>query len=68
MDKEYNQENIYFYEEELSKLVIALYDETEGKNKLEMKKLASECLDIWDKMFKRQIGTIKLLSKEILDR
>ena len=68
VDKEYNQENIYFYEEELSKLVIALYDETEGKNKLEMKKLASECLDIWDKMFERQIGTIKLLSKEILDR
>ena len=68
VDKEYNQENIYFYEEELSKLVIALYDETEGKNKLEIKKLASECLDIWDKMFERQIGTIKLLSKEIFDR
>ena len=33
-----------------------------------MKALANECLDIWDKMFERQIGTIKLLSKEILDR
>ena len=68
VDEEYNQENIYFYGDELSKLVVALYDETEGKNELEMKKLASECLDIWDKMFERQIGTIKLLSKEILDR
>ena len=68
VDEEYNQENIYFYGDELSKLVVALYDETEGKNELEMKKLASECLDIWDKMFERQIGTIKLLSKEIQER
>lgn len=68
VDEEYNQENIYFYGDELSKLVVELYDETEGKTELEMKNLASECLDIWDKMFERQIGTIKLLSKEILDR
>lgn len=68
VDEEYNQENIYFYGDELSKLVVGLYDETEGKTELEMKNLASECLDIWDKMFERQIGTIKLLSKEILDR
>ena len=65
---EYNTENLYFYGDELSKLVVELYDETEGKNDREMKALANECLDIWDKMFERQIGTIKLLSKEILDR
>lgn len=68
VNEEYNQENIYFYGDELSKLVVGLYDETEGKTEIEMRKLASECLDIWDKMFERQIGTIKLLSKEILDR
>lgn len=68
VDEEYNQENIYFYGDELSKLVVGLYDETEGKTELEMKNLAIKCLDIWDKMFERQIGTIKLLSKEILDR
>ena len=33
-----------------------------------MKNLASKCLDIWDKMFERQIGRIRLLSKEIFDR
>ena len=68
MKDEYNTENLYFYGDELSKLVVELYDETEGKNDREMKALANECLDIWDKMFERQIGTIKLLSKEILDR
>lgn len=68
VDEEYNQENIYFYGDELSKLVVGLYDETEGKPEREMRNLANECLDIWDKMFERQIGTIKLLSKEILDR
>lgn len=68
VDGEYDQENLYFYGDELSKLVVELYDETEGKNGKEMKELANECLNIWDKMFERQIGTIKLLSKEILDR
>ena len=68
VDNEENQENIYFYGDELSKLVVELYDETEGKDEKEMKDIANECLDIWDKMFERQIGTIRLLSKEILDR
>lgn len=68
VEEKYNQENIYFYGDELSKLVVGLYDETEGKTECEMRNLANECLDIWDKMFERQIGTIKLLSKEILDR
>ena len=68
VDHEENQENIYFYGDELSKLVVELYDETEGKDEKEMKDIANKCLDIWDKMFERQIGTIRLLSKEILDR
>ena len=68
VEYENNQENIYFYGDELSKLVVELYDETEGKEEKEMKDIARECLNIWDKMFERQIGTIRLLSKEILDR
>lgn len=68
MEYENNQENIYFYGDELSRLVVELYDETEGKEEKEMKDIARECLNIWDKMFERQIGTIRLLSKEILDR
>lgn len=68
VEYENNQENIYFYGDELSKLVVELYDETEGKEEKEMQDIARECLNIWDKMFERQIGTIRLLSKEILDR
>lgn len=68
VEYENNQENIYFYGDELSKLVVELYDETEGKEEKEMKDIARECLNIWDKMFERQMGTIRLLSKEILDR
>lgn len=68
MEYENNQENIYFYGDELSKLVVELYDETKGKEEKEMKDISRECLNIWDKMFEKQIGTIRLLSKEILDR
>lgn len=68
VEDEYDQENIYFNGDELSKLVVELYDETEGKEEKEMKDIANECLDIWDKMFEKQIGTIRLLSKELLDR
>ena len=68
VEDEYDQEKIYFNGDELSKLVVELYDETEGKEEKEMKDIANECLDIWDKMFEKQIGTIRLLSKELLDR
>ena len=44
------------------------YHETEGKEEKKMKDIARECLNIWDKMFEKQIGTIRVLSKEILDR
>ena len=47
---------------------LAKLRETEGKAEETLKNLANECLNIWDKMFERQIGTIRLLSKEILDR
>ena len=67
VDEENDKNNIYFYGDELSKLIVGLYDETEGKQELKMKKIANECLDIWDKMFERQIVTIKQLSNEILD-
>lgn len=65
---EKDSESLYFYGDELSKLVVGLYDETEGKSDEDMRKIANECLDIWDKMFENQIGIIRTLSKEILDR
>ena len=62
------KENIYYYGDELSKLIVGLYDETVGKKQSDIKILSNQCLDIWDEMFEKQIGAIKKLSKEILDR
>lgn len=61
-------ENIYYYGDELSKLIVGLYDETVDKKQSNMKILSNQCLDIWDGMFEKQIGSIKKLSREILDR
>ncbi len=62
------KENVYYYGDELSKLIVGLYDETVGKKQNDMKVLSNQCLDIWDEMFKKQIGSIKKLSRDILDR
>ena len=62
------KENIYYYGDELSKLIVGLYDETVGKKQNDMKILSNQCLDIWDEMFKKQIGSIQRLSRDILDR
>ena len=65
---EKEKENIYYYGDELSKLIVGLYDETVGKKQSDMKILSNQCLDIWDEMFEKQIGSIKKLSRDILDR
>ena len=65
---EEDKELSYFYGKELSKLVVALYDETEGKKDSKMISISEECLNIWDKMFEKQIGIIKQLSRDISDR
>lgn len=67
-NSEKESENIYYYGDEISKLIVGLYDETAGKQEIEMKELSNKCLDIWDELFEKQIGSIKKLSKEILDR
>ena len=55
-------------EDEISKLIIGLYDEIVSATDPELKKTASRCLDIWDLMYEKQIGSIRKLSQEILDR
>ena len=54
--------------EELSKIVIALYDECAGSENPEDIKYAEQCMDIWDTMFERQLGYTRMLSKELMDR
>lgn len=52
----------------VSKLIIGLYDETSCSTVSEIKNIANECLDIWDLMFEKQIGSVRMLSREIMER
>ncbi|WP_430788361.1 hypothetical protein VBD025_00755 [Virgibacillus flavescens] len=55
-------------EDEISKLIIGLYDESCGLTEPQMMKIAKECLDIWDLMFEKQIGSARKLSFELMQR
>lgn len=61
-------EGIWGIGEELSKLIIGLYDETSESKQPELKRIAEECLDIWDLMFEKQIGSVRRLSQEMMER
>lgn len=61
-------EDMYGIEDEISKLIIGLYDETSGSPIPDIKDIAKECLDIWDLMFEKQIGPIRSLSQQLMDR
>lgn len=61
-------ENMWGIEDEISKLIIGLYDETSGSPIPDIKDIAKECLDIWDLMFEKQIGPIRSLSQKLMDR
>lgn len=61
--KEYDIWGISKY---LPTLVIHLYDEVADIPSQE--KIAQECLNIWDDMYKYQIGNTRSMSKDIMDR
>nr|WP_010251586.1 hypothetical protein [Acetivibrio cellulolyticus] len=61
-------EGIWIIEDEISKLIIGLYDETCESTLPEIRSIAEECLDIWDLMFEKQIGPIRQLSKKLMER
>ncbi len=61
-------EGIWVIEDEISKLVIGLYDETCESTLPEIRSIAEKCLDIWDLMFEKQIGIIRKLSKKLMER
>lgn len=68
-EREYSKENdIWGIEDEISKLIIGLYDETSGSIKPELIDVSNECLNIWDLMFEKQIGPIRILSQKIFER
>lgn len=55
-------------EDEISKLIISLYNETATSGKMEDKQIADKCLDLWDIMFERQLGTVRKVSRELMER
>ncbi|MBD5643890.1 hypothetical protein HYH96_08260 [Clostridium botulinum] len=59
---------IYGLNEEISKLIIGLYDEASQEKNEEMNAIASECLCIWDLMFEKRIGAARILTSKMLDR
>lgn len=54
--------------DEISKLLIALYDETSNSSIDKNKKTAQRCLDLWDVMFEKQIGSVRKISQALMDR
>ncbi|ABR49268.1 hypothetical protein Amet_3129 [Alkaliphilus metalliredigens QYMF] len=52
-------------DDEISKLISALYDESLN---YEDDNITQQCLDIWDLMFEKRIGSIHRLSRQILER
>ncbi|OXS56941.1 hypothetical protein B1A99_18975 [Cohnella sp. CIP 111063] len=61
-------DNAWGIQDEISKLIIGLYDETSGATGSELKSIAQKCLDIWDLMFEKQIGPVRRLSQEMMER
>ena len=59
--------NFYHLEDELYKLVVGLYDEVLGSQRDELKLVREECLKVWDLMFEKNIGTTRVLSREIMN-
>ena len=64
----YQSEKMRRIEEKLPELIIGLYDETSSSKRAEVQKVAEKCLDIWDLMYEKQIGSIRNLSQQIYDR
>ncbi|MDT0192887.1 hypothetical protein [Exiguobacterium sp. BG5(2022)] len=61
-------EDMWGIEDDISKLIIGLYDETSDSQIPDIKDIAEECLGIWDLMFEKQIGPIRSLSQKLMDR
>ncbi|WP_285141975.1 hypothetical protein, partial [Lactococcus petauri] len=66
--KEGDDTNIWGLDDEVSKLVIGLYDEVCGSKLPEKRRIADECLELWDLMFENQFGSIRSLSHAIMER
>ncbi len=58
----------WWIEDEISKLIISLYDETANSGKKADRKTAEKCLELWDIMFERQLGSVREISRKLMER
>ena len=55
-------------DDSVSKLIIALYDETANSLRESDRQIAEKCLELWDVMFEKQIGQVRELSRALMER
>ncbi len=60
--------NQWGIEDEISKLIISLYDETANSEKRDDKQTAEKCLELWDIMFEKQFGFVREISRKLMER
>ena len=60
--------NQWGVEDEISKLIISLYDETAYSQKIADKQTAEKCLELWDIMFEKQLGSVREISRKLMER
>ena len=51
-----------------TKLIISLYDETSNSSIGKDKKIADKCLELWDIMFEKQLGSVREISRKLMER
>ena len=57
---------IWGIDTELLKLIFELYDETVNSAREEDKDIARKCLEVWDKMYEKNIGMARSLTEQML--
>ena len=61
------QQRQWGIERKVSKLIISLYDETTNST-ISGKKIADKCLELWDIMFEKQLGSVREISRKLMER
>lgn len=60
--------NQWGIEDEISKLIISLYDETANSEKRADKQISEKYLELWDIMFEKQLGSVRETSRKLMER
>lgn len=55
-------------EDDISKLIIALYDECSNSERKSDQDISEKCLELWDIMFEKHIGRVRELSRKLMER